>query len=250
MNTRQLLLATVAAFVAVPAAAQAREAVRHEIHFSGGTLDSALMQVAQQTGVQLVFTDPAIARIKAPRLEGRYTIRDALELLLANSRYTYRFTGPNSVRVMPRGEAQPTTRPVALYQDSPAPAPTGDQQAAAETASVEQAVNGDEAPPPEIVVVGSQIRGSKVTAALPVTVVDEAQIGATGATSGDELFRSIPQLGDVSFNSSYLPNSSNAAMSARSTCATSASATRWCCSTAAAWSITRPAAPTTIWCRC
>ncbi|MBL7372867.1 TonB-dependent receptor plug domain-containing protein, partial [Escherichia coli] len=65
--------------------------------------------------------------------------------------------------------------------------------------------------PPEIVVVGSQIRGSKVTAALPVTVVDEAQIGATGATSGDELFRSIPQLGDVSFNSSYLPNSSNSA---------------------------------------
>ncbi|WP_137863077.1 MULTISPECIES: TonB-dependent receptor [unclassified Sphingomonas] len=211
MNTRQLLLATVAAFVAVPAAAQAREAVRHEIHFSGGSLDSALMQVAQQTGVQLVFTDPAIARIKAPRLDGRYTIRDALELLLGNSRYTYRFTGPNSVRVMPRGDAQPAARPVALYQDSPAPAPTGDQQAAAETASVEQAVNGDEAPPPEIVVVGSQIRGSKVTAALPVTVVDEAQIGATGATSGDELFRSIPQLGDVSFNSSYLPNSSNSA---------------------------------------
>ncbi len=102
--------------------------MRHEIHFSGGSLDSALMQVAQQTGVQLVFTDPAIARIKAPRLDGRYTIRDALELLLGNSRYTYRFTGPNSVRVMPRGDAQPAARLVALYQDSPAPAPTGDQQ--------------------------------------------------------------------------------------------------------------------------
>jgi hypothetical protein len=71
MKTRQLLLMTVAAFVAVPAAGQARETVRHEIHFSGGRLDTALMQVAQQTGVQLVFTDPAIARLKAPRLEGR-----------------------------------------------------------------------------------------------------------------------------------------------------------------------------------
>lgn len=211
MKTRQLLLMTVAAFVAVPAAGQARETVRHEIHFSGGRLDTALMQVAQQTGVQLVFTDPAIARLKAPRLEGRYTIGDALDLLLANSRYTYRFTGPNSVRVMARGDAQPDARPVSLYQDAPVSAPTGDQQAAAETAAVEQAVNGDAPASAEIVVVGSQIRGSKVTAALPVTVVDEAQIGATGATSGDELFRSIPQLGDVSFNSSYLPNSSNSA---------------------------------------
>ncbi len=211
MHTRQLLLATVAVFAAVPAAAQARETMRHEIHFAGGRLDTALMQVAQQTGVQLVFTDPAIARLKAPRLDGRFTIGDALELLLANSRYTYRFTGPNSVRVMPRSDVPATSRPVALYQDTPAPTPTGDQQGAAETAAVEQAVDGDGPAPAEIVVVGSQIRGSKVTAALPVTVVDEAQIGATGATSGDELFRSIPQLGDVSFNSSYLPNSSNSA---------------------------------------
>jgi iron complex outermembrane recepter protein len=211
MKKRQLLLATVAAFAAVPAAAQARETIRHEIHLASGRLDAALMQVAQQTGVQLVFTDPAIAKLKAPRLDGRYTVRDALDLLLANSRYTYRFTGPNSVRVMSRGEAQPSTKPVALYQEAPTPTPTGDQQAASETASVEQAVNGDEPAPAEIVVVGSQIRGSKATAALPVTVVDEAQIGATGATSGDELFRSIPQLGDVSFNSSYLPNSSNSA---------------------------------------
>ncbi|MGA0605893.1 TonB-dependent receptor plug domain-containing protein [Phenylobacterium sp. VNQ135] len=63
----------------------------------------------------------------------------------------------------------------------------------------------------ELVVVGSQIEGSKVTAALPVTVLGEEQLAATAATSGDDLFRSIPQMGDVSFNSSYLPNSSNSA---------------------------------------
>lgn len=63
----------------------------------------------------------------------------------------------------------------------------------------------------EIIVVGSQIEGAKVTAALPVTVVDQAQLSSVAATSGDDLFRSIPQMGDVSFNSSYLPNSSNSA---------------------------------------
>jgi outer membrane receptor protein involved in Fe transport len=63
----------------------------------------------------------------------------------------------------------------------------------------------------EIVVVGTRIEGSKVTAALPVTSIDAKQIEAIGATSGDDLFRSIPQMGDVNYNSSYIPNSSNSA---------------------------------------
>lgn len=63
----------------------------------------------------------------------------------------------------------------------------------------------------EIVVVGSQIQGTKVTAALPVTVVNAEQIAATAAGSGDELFRTIPQAGNVTFNSSFLPGSSNSA---------------------------------------
>lgn len=51
----------------------------------------------------------------------------------------------------------------------------------------------------EITVVGSNIKGAKVDAALPVTVVGADQVVATGAVSGDELFRSIPQAGDVQF---------------------------------------------------
>jgi outer membrane receptor protein involved in Fe transport len=62
----------------------------------------------------------------------------------------------------------------------------------------------------EIVVVGTQIRG-RITQALPVTVLDMNQIDATGALSGDELFRSIPQMGDVVFNPSNNPQTSNAA---------------------------------------
>jgi outer membrane receptor protein involved in Fe transport len=63
----------------------------------------------------------------------------------------------------------------------------------------------------EVVVVGSRIEGAKVTAALPVTVIDSKQLAAIGATSGDDLFRSIPQMGDINYNSSYLPGSSNSA---------------------------------------
>ena len=45
----------------------------------------------------------------------------------------------------------------------------------------------------EVVIVGSQIRGTKTTEVLPVTVVDKEDIIATAAVSGDDLFRSIPQ---------------------------------------------------------
>ncbi|ODP36319.1 TonB-dependent receptor domain-containing protein [Sphingomonas turrisvirgatae] len=54
----------------------------------------------------------------------------------------------------------------------------------------------------EIVVIGSQIRGADVAGSLPVTVLNEDDIAATAATTGDELFRAIPQAGDVAFNES------------------------------------------------
>lgn len=79
------------------------------------------------------------------------------------------------------------------------------------TAAFAQETQDDVTQVDEIVVVGSQIRGSKVTAALPVTVVSEDDIVAAAPASGDDLFRSIPQMGDVTFNSSYLPYTSNAA---------------------------------------
>ncbi|HWV44866.1 MAG TPA: TonB-dependent receptor, partial [Nitrospira sp.] len=74
-----------------------------------------------------------------------------------------------------------------------------------------QTASGGDSAGNDIVVVGSRIEGSRVTEALPVTVVSKDDITNTAAVSGDELFRSIPQMGDVTFNSQYIPNSSNSA---------------------------------------
>lgn len=83
----------------------------------------------------------------------------------------------------------------------------------APAASLQDAAAADESAElaKDIVVVGSQIRGSSVTAALPVTVIDAKQIDATGALTGDDLIRAIPQMGDVTFNPSNNPQTSNAA---------------------------------------
>jgi outer membrane receptor protein involved in Fe transport len=64
----------------------------------------------------------------------------------------------------------------------------------------------------EVVVIGSQIKGAKITGALPVTVVETEDIEAAAAVSADDLFRSIPQAGDITFNGTYLSGgNSNAA---------------------------------------
>ncbi|MGX7953430.1 TonB-dependent receptor domain-containing protein [Tsuneonella sp. HG249] len=54
----------------------------------------------------------------------------------------------------------------------------------------------------DIVVTGTRIEGAKTTEALPVVVLNEDRLDATGSTSGDDLFRSIPQAGDVQFQES------------------------------------------------
>ncbi|MFM2411632.1 MAG: hypothetical protein RL481_2460, partial [Pseudomonadota bacterium] len=69
----------------------------------------------------------------------------------------------------------------------------------AQDAAAPAAQSAEEAEP-VIVVVGSQIQGAQINDVLPVTVLDEQQVENTGASSGDELFRSIPQAGTVAFN--------------------------------------------------
>lgn len=205
------LMSACVAAITFPATAEAGERTV-AVNVAAGPLDNALMQIAHQAGLQLVFTDPAIGQRRAPRIAGRYTPRAALDLLLARSGFAWRFTGPNTVRIVALGDTAP--RPAGFVKPADdQPADVQDGRITPTTEQVEAAVEqaSDDTPSQDIVVVGSQIRGAKTTAALPVTVVDERQIAATGAVNGDELFRSVPQLGDVTFNSSYLPNSSNAA---------------------------------------
>ncbi|MBA3928106.1 MAG: TonB-dependent receptor [Xanthomonas sp.] len=87
--------------------------------------------------------------------------------------------------------AQDTTPPAA-----PAPPP----------APIEEPTTLD-----KVTVVGSHIQGASTTDALPVMVVGAEQIDAAGAISGDELMRTIPQMGDVLFDASNNPQTSNAA---------------------------------------
>jgi len=45
----------------------------------------------------------------------------------------------------------------------------------------------------EVVVTGSQIKGAKITGALPVSVISNADIEAIGVDSGDDLLENIDE---------------------------------------------------------
>jgi len=62
----------------------------------------------------------------------------------------------------------------------------------------------------EIVVTGSQIKGAKITGALPVTVITSADIEGIGVESGDELFAELAEMGSNSFNQTDFSGGYNA----------------------------------------
>jgi iron complex outermembrane receptor protein len=97
----------------------------------------------------------------------------------------------------------------------PAPAATSQdatpESGAAQDGTAQAKPAKDPAALEKVQVVGSHISGTPTTDALPVVVLDMDAIDASGAMSGDELLRDIPQMGDVLFDASNNPQTSNAA---------------------------------------
>ena len=62
----------------------------------------------------------------------------------------------------------------------------------------------------EVVVVGSQIRGARITGALPVSVISSEDMESLGVDSGDELLDNIAELGQNTFNQNEFRGGYNA----------------------------------------
>ena len=68
----------------------------------------------------------------------------------------------------------------------------------------------DEAAVEEVVVTGSQIKGAKITGALPVSILSFDDIDALGIDSGDELLDNIAEFGQNTFNQNEFSGGYNA----------------------------------------
>lgn len=89
-----LLASGLLAATAMPALALASRSL--PVDTTGQSLATALTDVARRSGRELLLAAPTIGGRAAPRLKGRYTIDQALPLLLAGSNLAYRRTADGS----------------------------------------------------------------------------------------------------------------------------------------------------------
>jgi outer membrane receptor protein involved in Fe transport len=168
-----------------------------------GKVTKTLPIFAMQSGLQIIAPSEKLGNMRTPRLVGEHDARAALNRMIHGTGLAI-VSDRNDVIILrdidrkPAIAARPAFRPVVLAQAN-IPGTVSDSPTSALPAE-------DQAPDPvsEIVVIGSQIKGARVTGALPVNVVGTEQIEAVAAVSGADLFRSIPQLGGVTFNEQVL----------------------------------------------
>lgn len=174
-SIRRLVLTSAAALsIAGPALAQGG---RHSFNIPAQDAVLALQSFARQSGKQVLFPFEAASGRRTPAVVGDIADSDALARLIAAAGLEIASDNGHTI----------TLRPAVARPQAPA---------AAAVSSIDE----EPAVVETVVVVGSQIVGAKTTGALPVTLIDENDIIATGAVSGDELYRSIPQAGDVQFH--------------------------------------------------
>ncbi|WP_114952423.1 TonB-dependent receptor domain-containing protein [Sphingosinicella terrae] len=161
---------------ATPAAAQ-----MVQVNIPAGRLSDALIALAEQTGLTIGASDPALSGVRTRPLRGRMSARAALDRLLAGTGYRYAFVNARGVRIM-RGPPPPRRRP-----SPPAPA-----------------VSPPPSPPPALIVPPIIVTASKQDIALDrfggtVRLIDlDHEAGRFGARGSDAILSRLPMLASTS----------------------------------------------------
>jgi len=145
---------------AAPAGAQAADQLTYAL--PAQDLAQSLRKIALQSGQSVIAPSDIVAGRRAPAVNGRFTAEEAVRVVLSGSGLEVRRVGTTLVIVSPEPDGA--------------------------TAAAE----GETSPRDEtIVVTGTNLRGSQPTS--PLITLTRRDIDRTGATSVDQLMRSVPQ---------------------------------------------------------
>lgn len=153
---RWLLLCLV--LVIVPAWAQGSSVIR-DYQQPRQPLQQALAQLATSSGLQILMAPQMLAGRTAPALNGRYSVAQALQQLLAGSGLSYRLTSSGVITIV-----QAATAPAA---EAPKPTQPATMPAVASSLASLQ-------------VTGSRIRRSAFEGPAPVTIITAEQMQRDG----------------------------------------------------------------------
>ena len=174
------VLASPAAALAAPLAAPTGEAV--EVQLPPGPLNASLFSLAQQTGVQIVFTSELVEGRRAPAVSGKLTADQALARLIAGSDLQVQKAGAKVLVLKARGGVFPVA---ATASAQTLAAASGDDQAIVQPPVEDPTLLSE-------IVVGSHIRGVK-DGATPVVVLSRDALDQAGQATVAEALAALPQ---------------------------------------------------------
>ncbi len=139
-------------------------------------LTTALIQLSQQSKLSIVFSDQALRGLPGTTVIGRYTTREALDRLLAESGLEWELIDGRVIAVFPFGCGQGSSDcPPELVEQRPAYVPGLE----------ETYIYGTQ-------VTGSRIRRSSYTGGEPVEIFTRSDIELSGAQNIGELLKFVP----------------------------------------------------------
>lgn len=156
----------------------------------------SISQFGKQSGLQIIAPADKLHGKRTPAIFGPLDSRIALNLLIKDTGLEIAQDKPGFI----------TLRVAELKREARSDLVNGpSDQEVVQTISLVQPPSPEEPEEQDkVVIVGSQIAGAATTGAVPVTVVGAEEIASLGVASGEDLFRSLPIAGDVSFNTQTL----------------------------------------------
>src|SRR5271155_5024041 len=95
------LFAVGAAVLWATAAAQAPSATNPKnLSIPAEPLANALNDLAQQSGLQVMFASELVARLRSPEVKGSLTAEEALQRLLTNTGLHFEFVNPHTIAIL------------------------------------------------------------------------------------------------------------------------------------------------------
>ena len=131
-----------------------------ELDVAGQSAGVALFELAEQSGVQVILRNGVDKSLQLAPVQGRYTVSEALEMMLEDTGLSYRFSLEDTVVI--------------------------------ELAEPESEESADASEPDEeVVITGTLLK--KVDPSAPLQTITRVDIERLGVTSAEDIVRSLPQ---------------------------------------------------------
>lgn len=173
--------------LATPPALSSPLAQRHRFIIPSQSLNAALRQLSDQSGVRILFPYDAVATIRSRRVEGWLTTQDALEQLLAGTGLKHRETSQGVVALSaPTGRSAGLRSPIALHMTQASLPPLNQIPLALASREDEQRISTP------IIVTGTRQTTRTVAESLaPIDVLGTTDLEASGRQSVRDLLATL-----------------------------------------------------------